>query len=74
MYHYFLCLLLFCGLKWSRDASVEWKINQLLVKCKECKVKCTVKKYRKFDCSTAHEGINMWKFLLPNGYICVTCI
>ena len=37
----------------------EWKINNLSVKCKKCKVECTVKRYRKFDCSTAHEGIDV---------------
>ena len=29
----------------------------MLVKCAKCEVECTLKKYRKYDCSTAHEGI-----------------
>ena len=35
--------------------TAQWKINKLLVKCDNCKVECTVKRYRKFDCSTAHD-------------------
>ena len=31
------------------------KISKLLVKCKKCEMECTVKKYRQFDCSTAHD-------------------
>ena len=33
------------------------RINKLLVKCDKCEVKCTVKEYRNFNCSTAHKGI-----------------
>ena len=38
------------------DRTAEEKINKLLLKCEKCKVECTVKKYRKFDCSTAHDA------------------
>ena len=38
------------------DSTAEWKINKLLVECDKCKVECTVKRYRKFDCSTAHDA------------------
>ena len=30
-------------------------MSKLLVKCKKCKMECTVKQCRKFDCSTAHD-------------------
>ena len=39
------------------DRTTEERINKLLVKCDECKVMCSVKRYREFNCSTAHKGI-----------------
>ena len=41
--------------------TAEGKISKLLVKCDKCKVECTVKRYRKFDCSTGHQGIDVWE-------------
>ena len=41
--------------------TAEGKINKLLVKCDKCKVECTVKRYRKFHCSTGHQGIDVWE-------------
>ena len=37
------------------DRTAKEKINKLLVKCDRCKVECSVRRYRKFDCSTAHD-------------------
>ena len=46
------------------DRTAEWKINKLLMKCDKCEVECTVKGYRKFDCSTGHQGIVCTKFFV----------
>ena len=35
------------------------KINELLVKCEKCTMEYTVKEYKKFNYSTAQEGINV---------------
>ena len=43
------------------DGTAEGKINKLLVKCDKCEVECTVKRYRKLDCLTGHQGIDMWE-------------
>ena len=43
------------------DRTAEERINKLLVKCDKCKVECSVKRYKKFDCSTAHDkGTAVW--------------
>ena len=45
------------------DRTAEERINTLLMKCEKCKVKCTVKEYRNFNCSAAHKGtINLLCF------------
>ena len=41
---------------WSEDWTAKRKIDKLIVKCEKCKVECTVKRYRKFDCSTGHDA------------------
>ena len=46
--------------------TAEWKINKLLMKCDKCEVECTVKGYRKFDCSTGHQGI-----MCTNFFVCM---
>ena len=33
------------------------EIGKLLLICHKCKVECTVEGYSKYDCSTAHQGI-----------------
>ena len=48
-------------LEWKEGRTTEWMINKLLVECEKCGMVCSVKRYRNYSCSTAHEkGIKVW--------------